>query len=355
MALNIHSFLAVLLFALVSRCAADYQFHLMAAESMDGSNVNSNDATGNNFTSFPFVSNSSSTLRYPFALEADKAIPLDGYARLADIEIDGQSWTAHEDLSIRNGPIVFASKTGQQRILSKTAELYAPPADAKYPRYAGLRIGEVGMALDDMLATKLLQNGEPPEEQVRHTIPPLLRGPAWTTIIGNVQANDVMAVFALGSTRAFQPTHTMPELGRYNKNRAEGYVGGWMPAVRKIFPVSDSEYYETILFGDVEAPDPFQIQTWHRMAHFSNGKLVKATYGHSYPTFSKVQGGPDAIAFYRALFKFSEYWNKHLADKVALSLPDQSWVDMTSYAFAKELVIRPGGVYPKYGAFDRGE
>lgn len=40
---------------------------------------------------------------------------------------------------------------------------------------------------------------------------------------------------------------------------------------------------------------------------------------------------------------------------MAVSLPDQSWSDMVSYAFVKELITRPGGVYPKYGAFDRGE
>lgn len=274
---------------------------------MDGSNSIAKDAPQSSF--YPLPSNSSSTTRYPFALEADKAIPLDGYARVADIDIDGRSWAVHEDLSTSNGQIVFASKTGQQRILPKTAEIYAPPEDPKYPHYAGLNISEVGLALDDLLATKLLQNGEPAEDQVRSTIPPLVRGPAWTTVIGNVQANDVMAVFAFGSTRAFSPYLTQPEFGRYGRNRAEGYVGGWMPAVRKVFPVPNStnEYYENIIFGDVEAPDPFQIQTWHRMAHFSNGKMVNATYGHSYPTFSKVQGGPEPAAFYRALFKFGEY------------------------------------------------
>ncbi|TID13941.1 Tat pathway signal protein [Venturia nashicola] len=147
----------------------------------------------------------------------------------------------------------------------------------------------------------------------------------------------------------------MPELAKYVIDRAEGYVGGWMPAVRKVFALPDKEheYDEAILFGDVEAPDPFLIQTWHRMAHFSNDKIFKVTYGHSYPTISKVQGGPKPAAFYRALFIFGEYWQKHLADQVAVNLPDQSWSDMLSYAFVKELMTRPGGGHPQYGAFDR--
>lgn len=36
-----------------------------------------------------------------------------------------------------------------------------------------------------------------------------------------------------------------------------------------------------------------------------------------------------------------------------LTVPDASWYDMTRHAFVKELLVRPGGSYPKYGAIDR--
>ena len=36
-----------------------------------------------------------------------------------------------------------------------------------------------------------------------------------------------------------------------------------------------------------------------------------------------------------------------------MTLPDRAWVDLTKHAFAKELMTRPGGIYPKYGAVDR--
>jgi hypothetical protein len=84
----------------------------MPAELIDGANSVATNASESELTSsFPIVSNSSSYLRYPFALEGDKAIPLDGYARLADIEINGQSWTTHGSLENRNGQIVFTSKS----------------------------------------------------------------------------------------------------------------------------------------------------------------------------------------------------------------------------------------------------
>jgi hypothetical protein len=57
--------------------------------------------------------------------------------------------------------------------------------------------------------------------------------------------------------------------------------------------------------------------------------------------------------FYRALLVFTDYWNRQLQDLPSASLPDNAWIDMSRHAFAKELMIRPGGVYPKYGAVDR--
>ncbi|QDS71286.1 hypothetical protein FKW77_001178 [Venturia effusa] len=350
---NLRSFLLLFTLTLVSQCVAVYQFRQTSAKPMDGSTAIPIDAPRN--TSYSSPSNSSSTLRYSGSLDADKAISLDGYEHVIDIEIDGQTWTVSEDLSQRNGQIVFASKAGEQRILPKTAELYDAPENPKYPHYAGLDRAKVAMELEDLLATKLLQNGEPAEEQVRSTLPSNRLGQDWTSFVGNVEANDVMTVSETGSTRSYATEHTMPEMLAYGQDKTEGYVGGWMPAVRKVFPVpgSEKEYYETIIFGDVENPDPFQIRTWHRSAHFLNGKMVKAVYGQSYVTFSPLPGGPDPAAFYRALFKFAEYWQKHMADKVAVSLPDRSWSDMVSYAFAKELMVRPGGVYPRYGAWDR--
>jgi len=293
------------------------------------------------------------TNRLPYFLDATAAISLDGYTKITEIKIGNEIWTVHEDLTKREGSIVFSSKSGQQRILPKTAELYAPPADPKYPRYLGKSIRDVGMALADVLADGLLKNGEPIEEQVRAVIPPLLRGPDWTSFVGNVQSNDVMAVYAAGGTKAFKAVIIMPEASTATAGRLEGYVGGWMPAIRKVMPVSANEYFETIVFGDVDAPDPFIIQTWHRVSRIRNGAVVKVGFGHSYPSFSRKQVGPDEADFYRALFRFGEYWDKHLSDLVPVKLPDQSWTDMNTYAFAKELMVRPGGVYPKYGAFDR--
>jgi hypothetical protein len=126
-----------------------------------------------------------------------------------------------------------------------------------------------------------------------------------------------------------------------------------MPAARKVFPGGDGSYYETIAFGDVVAHDRFIVQTWHRTVQIRDGKIVKAVYGYSYPAYDERREEPDAAAFYAGLLEFAEYWDRQLHEMTPLTLPEASWSDMAQYAFVKEQMVRPGGVYPKYGAVDR--
>jgi hypothetical protein len=95
------------------------------------------------------------------------------------------------------------------------------------------------------------------------------------------------------------------------------------------------------------------VQTWHRTARIENGKIVKVVYGHSYPVFPPGREDPKPEEFYRALLVFAGYWDQQLRDCAPASLPQNVWVDISKHAFAKELMVRPGGVYPKYGAVDR--
>lgn len=356
----VQSFVLILFVPLSLASPKEYQFHESPLELSSGLQAASNGTDGVIGGGHEFkilaagVSNSSSTARYPFVVEAASAIPLDGYTRIIDLNIANKPWTVWEDLSQINGNLVFASASGEQRVFPKYAESFNPQASAQFPRYMGRSIREVGLALDDLLATDLLRTGEPSEEQVKWTIPGLTQGPVWTSFVGNVQANDVVAIFPQGSTKSFQVGHAMPDFFRYARsNRYDGYLGGWMPAVRKVFAVSATDWFETTAFGDVKDKDPFIVPTWHRTVRIKNGRVSQVAFGRSYPTFTRVQGGPKPESFYTALFNFGDYWNQHLKDKVQMNLPDNSWTDMTTYAFVKELLIRPGGVYPKYGAFER--
>jgi hypothetical protein len=283
---------------------------------------------------------------------------LEGHSLQGEFRLGSDSWKVCEDFTARNGSITFVSSQGTRRTLEKSAE--ATFAESQ-PSHLGLSLADIGTADKDLLANKLLENGDPDPKQVRAAAPPMGSAslnpgvrPRWNTFVGTVECSDTMPVFPAGNTRTYHPAQYFPELtAELARRRYEGLVGAWMPAVRKVMPKSETAYYELLVFGDVEARDKFIVQTWHRTALIENGQMSKAIYGYSYPAFPPSRTDPDAKEFYRALLVFANYWNRQLADAIPVTLPDRTYVDMSRHAFAKELLVRPGGVYPKYGAVDR--
>jgi hypothetical protein len=277
---------------------------------------------------------------------------------VCEFKIGATGWKVYEDLRTRDGAITFISTAGAWRVLAKSAEATFVEAD---PPYLGLKLADIGMSGPDLLADKLLQHGDPDPEQVKSAAPP--QGTAqeeerwrlpWNTFVGTKECADTMPVFPAGNTRTYHPGQYFPEITNdAAKKRLEGLIGDWMPAVRKVMPISAGVYVEVVVFGDVEAQDRFIVQTWHRTTRVENGKVAKVVYGYSYPAYPPAREDPSAQEFYRALLVFAAYWEKQLQDFAPASLPDGAWVDMAKHAFAKELMVRPGGVYPKYGAVDR--
>ena len=288
-----------------------------------------------------------------------EAANVDGHTHICEFKLNDDSWNVYEDLRTRDGVITFVSSAGA-RVFTKTAE--ASFAEERTP-YLALSLKEIGMSPRDLLADRLLDGGNDPDpEQVKSAAPPLgsvqSTGPSWRlpwdTFVGTKECSDTMPVFATGSTRTYHPVQYFPEDNRKKGGkRFDGLVGGWMPAVRKVMPISDTAHDEVIVFGDTQANHKFIVQTWHRTARIENGKITKAVYGYSYPEFPPNRTNPAPEEFYRALLIFAGYWENLLLDFAPTSLPSDVWIDMSKHAFAKELMVRPGGVYPKYGAVDR--
>jgi len=289
-------------------------------------------------------------------------VDLEGFTQVSEFKLGPASWKVYEDLRTRDGSLVFKSSQGNTKLLPKSAE--AAFDEATTP-YLGLKLDDIGTNPRDLLADKLLEKGDPDPETVKLAAPPqgapretnnnnAFRRYRWDAFVGTKECSDTMPVYPTGSTRTYHPGQYFPELNTaMQMKRYDGLLGGWMPAVRKVFQKSDSAYYELLVFGDVQAHDKFIVQTWHRSALVENGKITKAVYGYSYPVFPPARQDPEPEAFYRALLVFAEYWEKLLADFPPTSLPQNVWTDISKHAFAKELMVRPGGVYPKYGAVDR--
>src|SRR5438874_6973860 len=292
-------------------------------------------------------------------LIAETNVDVAGHTLISEFTMDSTKWKVYEDLRTREGAITFISSAGA-RVLTKSSE--ASFAEETTP-YHGLTLKDIGMSPRDLLAERLLEGGNDPDpDRVKSAAPPLgsvqSTGPSWRlpwdTFVGTKECFDTMPVFPSGSTRTYHPVQYFPDDSqKASQRRFDGLVGGWMPAVRKILSASEIAYDEVIVFGDVEAQDKFIVQTWHRTARIENGKMLKAIYGHSYPAFPPARTDPQPEKFYRALLRFVVYWESLLSDFVSASVPQNVWLDMSKHAFAKEVMVRPGGVYPKYGAVDR--
>ena len=289
------------------------------------------------------------------------SVSVEGHTQLCRFTRGKETWTVYEDLRTRDGNLTFVSSAGTARVLRKTAE--ATFADDG-PPHLGLDIKDIGMSGPDLLADKLLAHGDPNEDEVRRAAPPMNSShpttpnpnyrPTWNTFVGTRECSDTMPIYPSGNTRTYHPVQYFRELTQERaNNRHEGLVGGWMPAVRKVMPGDNGSHYEIVVFGDVLAKDRFIVQTWHRTSHIEAGKVTKVEYGYSYPAYTRRRQDPKPEEFYLAMLHFAEYWERQMETLAPITLPDQSWSDMVRYAFVKEQMVRPGGVYPKYGAVDR--
>jgi hypothetical protein len=232
----------------------------------------------------------SSIPHYGFDSLPNVKIPIDGYTKQAKITAEGAEWSVYEDMKSRDGNIIFQTASGDQRVFHKYTEPSFWVPNSKYPKFLGKSMRDIGMALRDILADELLKDGEPIEEKVAAIIPPsgLYRvsnnnaAASWTSFVGNVHAIDTMPVFSYGSTRTYRPKQFVHV--NETASRHDGNVGGWLPAVRKINPVTPSAalnpsaYDEFIIFGEVDSKDPFMVQHWVRTARIEDGKFSKVVW-----------------------------------------------------------------------------
>jgi hypothetical protein len=303
-------------------------------------------------------------------IDSGEAADVEGHTLLSTFTRDGVEWKAFEDLRARDGAITFVSSQGKKRVLAKSAEAAFDDAAP----HLGLALKDIGMSNADLLADLLLKDGEPDPDRVKAAAPPQgyqqqsglsafsqptatcepeFRLP-WDTFIGTKECNDTMPVFSAGNTRTYHPIQYFPELDdKVIARRFDGLLGGWMPAVRKVLPLSDDAHIEVVVFGDVVDKEPFILQTWHRTTKIQHGKIIQSAYGYTYPDFPPSRVAPEPQEFYRGLLAFAEYWEALLNDFSPAALPHNDWVDMSKHAFVKELMVRPGGIEPKYGAVDR--
>ncbi|MGI4745669.1 MAG: hypothetical protein ACRYGI_07665 [Janthinobacterium lividum] len=290
-----------------------------------------------------------------------------GLEPLAQFQAKGGLWTVYERRDGQVGTLWFVSP--DRRMLGLPRRLEACGA-GDTPFYAGLDFKTVALSGPDLLADHLLAHGDDPDpEAVRLIAPPVASRPVaadqgarllWTFFLGTRQGSDTMPVTPAGSTRNWHVNQAVPGLtndASMVARRLEGLLDGWMPALVKVLPIDAHRFWEVMLFADVRTNGPPVTPTFQRVCLIENGAVTETRFFGSYPAFGPpddpIAGPPTASVFYAALLAFVLSWQADLAGGTACTLPDPSWSDMARHAFARELMTRPGGVYPRYGAVDR--
>src|SRR6185312_7611962 len=126
----------------------------------------------------------------PGALPAAKA-DTSGHTLVCTFTRNGETWKVYEDLRTRDGAFTFVSTHGMARVLPKSAEATFASDGSQH---LGLDIKDIGMSGPDLLADKLLANGDPNEDDVRAAAPPMNSAqprtpnpnyrPNWNTFVG---------------------------------------------------------------------------------------------------------------------------------------------------------------------------
>jgi hypothetical protein len=227
-------------------------------------------------------------------------VSVDACTLVAEFRSSDTSWKVYEDLRTRDGSMILVSSTGESRVLTRNSEA----AMTEGTPYMGLVLADIGISSADLLADRLLRDGDPDPEMVKSAAPPMAsaeKNPRnWTTFVGTKEAYDVTPVYHSGNTRTYHPIQYSSQLRDALKSGQlyDGLVGGWMPAVRKLIPVSNSAYWEVILFGDITpGNNKYIVHTWHRTARIEDGKIADIVYGHSYLRFLQLVRIPRLRSF----------------------------------------------------------
>ncbi|KAK1519649.1 uncharacterized protein CCOS01_11300 [Colletotrichum costaricense] len=308
--------------------------------------------SGNDYTGFPDSTSADH-------LNPRQETTVDGLTSIDTFTYKGETWTAYEDITRFDGPLVLVSASGTRREIKRYVEASTDESvsiNRTVDAYFGLDpANDVNLKQNDVLAERLLQDGEPIEEHVRDVID--LSFLPWDVYLGNVQANDTMALDWQSMTKNYAPWNDMSEAadGTHSNYTFDGLLNGWMPASRKIYRglVDTTDWVDITTFADVDSPDPDIVHIWFSIKYVKGGVLRAQKYALDYKQFLPLKAHPTADDFYPALMRFADYWDSHVKDEISLTLPDESWSDIGKHAFAVELVGRAGGVTPRYGAFER--
>ena len=258
-----------------------------------------------------------------------------------------------EDLTVKDGHIVYINEAGVLLDLPKTLE---PTRVAEDSCYRGHSKEEIINAPEDILGREILeQDGDPSYEVVAACVPPIRHarsgwGETAHTFVGSRDNLEAVPFFYNGSSYNFTPVNYAPEVDEVMQQEAvwEGLVGGWLPVVRFAYPADEKRDWDMTAFGIVDPPSRNRQPVWYRLLKIDKGELAEAHYIDTYLPYPWKKE-PATEGFYAGLLELHNYWSSSLEGAMEVELPEAWVADFCRHSLVLEMITRVGA-RPRYGA-----
>jgi hypothetical protein len=264
----------------------------------------------------------------------------------------GKPLAVFEDFTTMGGGIVVADGQGNRQEFPKSLEpTFADPKTL----YRGHTFQEVVGSDHDLLGAEILgQAGDPGFAAVATCFAPIARMGTYT-FVGTRESSDKIGVAYGGRTGNFDPAVYVPAIERIRAEGRvlDGLVGGWLPAVRFVYPERAGDWSELVLYAPLRQDDGnSRIQpVWYRVCRVEGNALKWAKYADSYlPVPPRTPPPPGR--FYQDLLGLRDGWEKALAPAMQVRLPDERLANLARHSLVRALITRIGA-FPKYGVMDR--
>ncbi len=258
-----------------------------------------------------------------------------------------------EDFSSPNGRIVFVDKAGSQTVFAKSLEpTFAEPATL----YRGHTLQEVLNSDRDLLGGEILsQPGDPDYAEVAACFPPISKMRVYT-FLGTHDCFEKVGFFYGGGTPNFDPVAYVPAIERIrDQGRVwDGLVGGWLPALRFVYPEKPGDWSEMVAYAPmrVENGNDRVQPVWYRVSRVEGNVLRWVRYFDSYHPFPPRTEQPSE-RFYEELLAMRAGWERALEPGMKIDIPDQRLANLARHSLVRDMITRIGA-FPKYGVFERG-
>ncbi len=257
-----------------------------------------------------------------------------------------------ENFTEKKGHILYVDLQGVQLDLPKSLE---PTFAEASGLYHGHTLEQIKNSDRDLLGEEILaQGGDPDYNEVAACFPPISKMKTYT-FVGTHDNLDKIGFRYGGRTDRFFPDVYGPQIEKIRQQGGvwDGLVGGWLPAVRFVYPEESGNWWELVAYAPMRMENGNkEIQpVWYRLGRVEDNTLKWVRYFdsyHSYPARLEYPAEP----FYEELMGMRTGWNKALASGMTIAIPDERLANLARHSLVRDMITRMGNE-PRYGVFNK--